>query len=104
MNAFRSLLVLLLVAAIGILGAQWLGQESVRGIGEVIVRAGGNDYIATLPQALLALLIAGLLLWLLWTLLSAPFRSWARYRRRQGRARLIVGLQALDGGQWQRAE
>ena len=38
MNAFRSLLVLLLVAAIGILGAQWLGQESVRGIGEVIVR------------------------------------------------------------------
>ncbi len=104
MNAFRSLLVLLLVAAIGILGAQWLGQESVRGIGEVIVRAGGNDYIATLPQALLALLIAGLLLWLLWTLLSAPFRSWARYRRRQGRARLIDGLQALDGGQWQRAE
>ncbi len=104
MKAFRSLLVVLLVAAIGILGAQWLGQESVRGIGEVIVRAGGNDYIATLPQALLALLIAGLLLWLLWTLLSAPFRSWARYRRRQGRARLIDGLQALDGGQWQRAE
>ncbi|WP_433853228.1 heme biosynthesis protein HemY [Stenotrophomonas nitritireducens] len=104
MKAFRSLVVVLLVAAIGILGAQWLGQESVRGIGEVIVRAGGNDYIATLPQALLALLIAGLLLWLLWTLLSAPFRSWARYRRRQGRARLIDGLQALDGGQWQRAE
>lgn len=104
MKAFRSLVIVLLVAAIGILGAQWLGQESVRGIGEVIVRAGGNDYIATLPQALLALLIAGLLLWLLWTLLSAPFRSWARYRRRQGRARLIDGLQALDGGQWQRAE
>ncbi len=104
MKAFRSLVIVLLVAAIGILGAQWLGQESVRGIGEVIVRAGGNDYIATLPQALLALLIAGLLLWLLWTLLSAPFRTWARYRRRQGRARLIDGLQALDGGQWQRAE
>ena len=104
MKAFRSLLVVLLVAAIGILGAQWLGHESARGIGEVIVRAGGNDFIATLPQAVLVLLIAGLLLWLLWTVVSAPFRSWARYRRKQGRARLIDGLQALDGGQWQRAE
>ena len=104
MKAFRSLLVVLLVAAIGIAGAQWLGHESVRGIGEVIVRAGGNDYIATLPQAALVLLIAGLLLWLLWTLVSAPFRSWAHYRRKQGRARLIDGLQALDSGQWQRAE
>ena len=98
MKAFRSLLVVLLVAAIGILGAQWLGHESARGIGEVIVRAGGNDFIATLPQAVLVLLIAGLLLWLLWAALSAPFRSWARYRRKQGRARLIDGLQALDGG------
>ena len=104
MKAFRSLLVVLLVAAIGILGAQWLGHESARGIGEVIVRAGGNDFIATLPQAVLVLLIAGLLLWLLWAALSAPFRSWARYRRKQGRARLIDGLQALDGGHWQRAE
>ncbi|MGB3393774.1 MAG: heme biosynthesis HemY N-terminal domain-containing protein [Stenotrophomonas sp.] len=103
MKAFRSLLVALLVAAIGIAGAQWLGHESVRGIGKVIVRAGGNDYIATLPQATLALLIAGLLLWLAWLLLSAPFRSWARYRSKQGRARLIDGLLALDNGQWQRA-
>jgi HemY protein len=30
MKAFRSLLVVLLVAALGILGAQWLGQESQR--------------------------------------------------------------------------
>ena len=104
MKAFRSLLVVLLVAALGIFGAQWLGHESARGLGEVIVRAGGNDYIATLPQALLALLIAALLLWLLWLLLSAPFRTWARYRQQQGRARLKDGLQALDLGQWQRAE
>lgn len=104
MKAFRSLLSVLLVAALGILGAQWLGQESLRDLGEVIVRAGGNDYIATLPQALLASLIALLLLWLLWKLLSAPFHAWRRYRRRQSRARLIDGLHALDGGQWQRAE
>ena len=104
MKAFQSLLLVLLVAAIGIFGAQWLGQESVRALGEVIVRAGDHDYIATLPQAALAVLIAALLLWLLWTLLSTPFRAWARHRRRQGRARLIDGLQALDNGQWQRAE
>ncbi|MCD9088576.1 heme biosynthesis HemY N-terminal domain-containing protein [Stenotrophomonas sp. SY1] len=104
MKAFRSLLVVLLVAAIGIFGAQWLGQDSVRELGEVVVRAGGHDYIATLPQAVLVLLIALLLVWLLWTLLSAPFRAWVRHRRRQGRARLIDGLHALDGGQWQRAE
>ena len=104
MKAFRSLLVVLLVAAAGIFGAQWLGQESVRAMGEVVVRAGDHDYIATLPQAALAVLIVILLLWLLWTLVSTPFRAWARHRRRQGRARLIDGLQALDGGQWQRAE
>lgn len=104
MKAFRSMVIVLLVAAIGIFGAQWLGQDSVRSLGEVIVRAGGHDYIATLPQAVLALTIALLLLWLLWTLACAPFRSWARYRRKQGRARLIDGLQALDSGQWQRAE
>lgn len=104
MKAFRSLLVVLLVAALGILGAQWLGQESVRSMGEVIVRAGSHDYIATLPQALLALLIVLLLVWLLWTLISLPFRAWSRHRRKRGRARLIDGLQALDRGQWQRAE
>jgi len=104
MKAFRSLLITLLVAAAGILGAQWLGQESLRDLGEVVVRAGGNDYIATLPQALLAVLIAALLLWLLWRLLSMPFHAWHRYRRRQGRARLLDGLHALDRGQWQRAE
>ena len=104
MKAFRYLLMILLVAAIGVFGAQWLGQDTARSLGEVIVRAGQHDYIATLPQAGLALLIALLLLWLLWALLSTPFRAWARHRRKQGRARLIDGLRALDGGQWQRAE
>ena len=86
MKAFRSLLLVLLVAAAGIFGAQWLGQDSVRALGEVIVRAGNHDYIATLPQAALAVLIAGLLVWLLWSLISTPFRAWARHRRKQGRA------------------
>lgn len=104
MKAFRSLLVLLIVAALGILGAQWLGQQPGRDMGEVIVRAGGNDYIATLPQAALALLIALIVLWILGSLLSAPFRAWGNYRSRRGRSRLTEGLQALDYGHWQRSE
>lgn len=104
MKLFRSFLVLLLVAAIGILGAQWLGQDSLRDLGEVTIHAGGYDYIATVPQALIALLIALLLLWALWSLLNAPFQAWKRHRRRQGRARLIDGLEALDRGQLLRAE
>jgi HemY protein len=104
MKLFRSFLVLLLVAAIGILGAQWLGQDSLRDLGEVTVHAGGYDYIATVPQALIALLITLLLFWALWSLLTAPFQAWKRHRRRQGRARLIDGLEALDRGQWLRAE
>lgn len=104
MKLFRSFLVLLVVAAIGILAAQWLGQDTQRNLGEVTVHAGGYDYIATVPQAIIALLIALLLLWALWSLLAAPFQAWKRHRRRQGRARLIDGLEALDRGQWLRAE
>ena len=44
------------------------------------------------------------MLWLLWSLIAAPFRAWGRYRRKQGRVRLIDGLQAYEHGQWQRAE
>ena len=44
------------------------------------------------------------MLWLLWSLLASPFRAWGRYRRKQGRARLIEGIQAHEQGQWQRAE
>jgi HemY protein len=49
-------------------------------------------------------LVGLLVLWLLWSLLASPFRAWGRYRRKQGRARLIDGIQAHEQGQWQRAE
>ena len=100
---FRYAVVLLIVVLAGALGAQWLAHSG-RDFGRVLVRVGGNEYIATLPGALLALLIAGLLLWLLWSLLALPFRAWSRHRRKQARARLVEGLDALHGGHWQRAE
>ncbi|QNH15127.1 porphyrin biosynthesis protein [Xanthomonas sp. SS] len=104
MKSLRSLIVLLVVIALGVIGAQWLAQDKLGDLGEVIVRAGGNDYISPLPQAALLLVIAFLVLLLLWNLLSFPFRAWGRHRRKQSRARLIEGLTALHNGQWTRAE
>lgn len=104
MKSLRSLLILLIAIAVGVFGAHWLSQQTRFDLGEVIVRAGGNDYVAPGPQALLMLLIALLLLWALWTLLTLPLRTWQRYRRKQGRARLIEGLRCTELGQWSKAE
>ena len=104
MKAFRTVLLLLLLVAVGVLAAQWLAQDNARDLGEVLVRVGGNDYSATLPGALLAFAAAALFLWLLWKLVSLPFRVWGRFRRKQARARLTEGLDALQGGHWLRAE
>ena len=54
-----------------LVGAEDIDVQMVRALGEVIVRAGNHDYIATLPQAALAVLIAALLVWLLWSLIGA---------------------------------
>ena len=104
MKPLTSLVVLLLAVALGVVGAQWLGADDLRQYGEVIFRHGGTDYRSTLPQVLLLSLVILLVLWLLWSLLAAPFRAWGRYRRKQGRARLVEGLQAYEQGHWQRAE
>ena len=104
MKPIHSVVVLLLAVVLGVVAAHWLGGESMRQYGEVIYRAGGNDYRSTLPQVALMALVALLLLWLLWSLVASPFRAWGRYRRKQGRARLIEGLQAHEYGHWQRAE
>ena len=103
MKPMRSLLLGLVAIAAGVLGAQWLTHQTRYDVGEVIVHIGGNDYVTAGPQALLLLLIAMLLLWLLWSLLTLPFRSWGRYRQKRGRGRLIEGLRAADHGQWARA-
>ncbi|WP_315386496.1 heme biosynthesis HemY N-terminal domain-containing protein [uncultured Stenotrophomonas sp.] len=104
MKPIHSVVVLLLAVVLGVVAAQWLGTESLRQYGEVIYRSGGNDYRSTVPQVALMALVALLLLWLLWSLVASPFRAWGRYRRKQGRARLIEGLQAHEYGHWQRAE
>ena len=104
MKPFRSLLVLLVVACLGVLGAQWLSYQDAEALGRVIVRGGGYDYSTTLPKAALLVVLGWLLLSLLVMLLRLPFRTWIRYRRRRGRAQLLDGLKALGAGHWQRAD
>jgi HemY protein len=104
MKLFRSVVFLLVLLLLGVVAAQWLSQDSARDLGEVFVRFGGYDWRTNVPRALLALLLAGFALWLLWRIVTLPFRAWGRYRRKQARARLIEGLEALHGGHWQRAE
>ena len=104
MKFFRTTIVLLLLLLAGVFGAQWLARDSARDLGEVFVRAGEYEFSASLPGALLAIAAYFLLLWLAWRLLILPFQAWGRYRRKQARARLTEGLEALHGGHWLRAE
>ena len=62
MKVFRNAIVLLLLILAGVLGAQWLARDgAARDLGEVLVRAGGYEYYASLPGALLALAACALL-------------------------------------------
>ncbi|MDI9237953.1 heme biosynthesis HemY N-terminal domain-containing protein [Lysobacter sp. LF1] len=100
MNLFRNVLFWIVLALAGALIAQLLVQDP----GYVLVRYGGNDYTTNVPKAMALLLIVLAALWLLWKLLSLPFTAVRRHRRRQARARLIDGFDALHQGQWTRAE
>jgi HemY protein len=100
MPLFRNLLFWLALALVGAVVAQAMLQDP----GEVLVRFRGNDYRTTVIGALLLVLGALLVLWLLWTALTLPFRGWRALRQRQARARLGDGLVALQQGHWTRAE
>lgn len=100
MNLFRNLLFWIVLALVGALAAQLLVQDP----GKVVVTYGGMNYFTNVPKALL-MLIGGLLaLWVVWKVLSLPFTAVRRHRKKQARARLIDGLDALHQGHWTRAE
>ena len=103
MKPFRTVVVLLLLLLAGVLASQWMATTP-RDLGEVFVRFAGYDLHTNVPRALLSLLLVVAVLWVAWRLLSLPFRAWSRHRRKQARARLIDGLDALHGGHWQKAE
>nr|WP_298129697.1 heme biosynthesis HemY N-terminal domain-containing protein [uncultured Pseudoxanthomonas sp.] len=103
MKPFRTVVVLLLLLLAGVLASQWMATTP-RDLGEVFVRFAGYDLHTNVPRALLSLLLVVAVLWVAWRLLSLPFRAWSRHRRKQARARLIDGLDALHAGHWQKAE
>ena len=99
MALFRNVLFWIVLALVGALLAQVLMSDP----GYVLVRYRGTDYTTTVASAVLILVgvLAGA--WLLWTLLTLPFRSWRGHRDRRARARLGEGLQALHHGHYERA-
>ncbi len=101
MSLFRTLLLWLVLALAGALLAQLLLAHDP---GYVLVRWRGYDYTTTVLVAVALLFAAAFALWLLWTLLSLPFRAWSRHRDDRARARLGEGFQALHLGHWSRAE
>ena len=100
MKAVRIVLVLLVALLVGALVMQVLGQNA----DPVLLRVRGVDYSTTTPFAVLWLVAAIIGVIALWTLLLAPFHAMRRRRERRGRARLVDGLDALQRGDWTRAE
>ncbi|WP_202843632.1 heme biosynthesis protein HemY [Luteimonas saliphila] len=101
MNLFRNLLLWLVLALAGALVAQLLLSQDP---GYVLVRWRGYDYTTTVLVGAALLFAAAFALWLLWALLSLPFRAWGRHRDTQARTRVGDGFDALHQGHWTRAE
>ena len=85
MKTFRTVVVMLVLVLAGVLAAQWMAGTD-RDLGEVFIRFAGYDLHTNVPRAVLALLLAGGVAWLLWRVLTLPFRAWGRHRRKQARA------------------
>ena len=101
MNLFRNLLLWIALALAGALLAQLLLAQDP---GYVLVRWRGYDYTTSVPKAAAMLFAIAFALWLLWTLLSLPFRAWGRHRDARTRARIGDGFDALHQGHYTRAE
>jgi len=100
MKAVRLVLALLVALLVGALVMQVL----VNNADPVLLRVRGVDYSTTTAYAVLLLVAAVIGVIALWSLLLAPFRALRRSRERRGRARLVDGMDALQRGDWTRAE
>src|SRR3546814_15845784 len=100
MNLFRKLLFWIVLALVGALLAQLLLADP----GYVLVRYRGMDYTTTVAAGLLILFGVLCALWLVWKLLTLPFRAWRGHRDKQSRARLGGGLEELHHGHYARAQ
>ena len=101
MNLFRNLLLWIALALAGALLAQLLLAQDP---GYVLVRWRGYDYTTTVAKGALVLFAIAFAMWLLWTLVTLPFRAWGRHRDKRARARINDGFDALHQGHYARAE
>ncbi|MCD9027998.1 heme biosynthesis protein HemY [Luteimonas sp. BDR2-5] len=101
MSLLRTLLIWIVLALVGAFAVQLLLAQDP---GYVLVRHGGIDRTTTVVNAIAMLLGALVLLWLVFSLLALPFRSWSQYRRGRVQSRLGEGLDALYQGHYARAE
>ena len=100
MSLFRNLLFWIVLALLGALAAQLLLSDP----GYMLVRFRGYDYETTVAAVALVGLAVLIGLWLFWKLLTLPFRSLRAHRDRRARARIGEGLDAYNGGHYERAE
>lgn len=91
---------LLAVAAAAALGWHWMAADP----GYLLLRLRGWSVETSVMFALVAILVAWSLLYLLWRLLRWPLRALGRTRARRGQARLSGGLTALAEGRYAQAE
>ena len=101
MNLFRNLL---LWIALALAGAQLAQLLLAQDPGYVLERWRGYDYTTTVAKGALVLFAIAFALWLLWTLVTLPFRAWGRHRDKRARARIGDGFDALFQGHYARAE
>lgn len=100
MKILGNALFWILLVLLAVLAANFFLQDP----GQVRVRYGGTDYSTSIPIALAGLLGVFALVVLAWNLLVYPFRAWRAHSDRRGRARFGEGLDALNYGQYERAE
>lgn len=100
MRAWRTITILLLVAAGAAFAWHWLAADP----GYVQVRVRGTTVETSVVAAIAMLLMLWAVLSILWWLLRFPFRAWGRAVRRRGRERLAGGLTAYAEGDYAQAE
>lgn len=102
MNLFRNVLFWIVLAVVGALLAQLMLADADPGY--LLVRYRGTEYTTSVAAALLMLIGVLVALWLLWKLLTLPFRAWRGRRDRQSRARLGDGFESLHHGHYAHAQ
>ncbi|HUD41858.1 MAG TPA: heme biosynthesis HemY N-terminal domain-containing protein [Dokdonella sp.] len=100
MRLWLGVAVLLAIAAAAAFGWHWMAADP----GYLLLRLRGWSIETTVMFALVALVAAWIVLYLLWRLVRWPLRALGRTRVRRGQARLSGGLTALAEGRYAQAE